>query len=616
VRSDVGVLEVDVDRGAATYPYPLPERLIDQEPPGWGEPAIRTAEWSYAKIQAVPSATVRVRSAEREIASFRWGDLEKSGCLRLSQATVEIVDPGRVWGRVRVIDAGTNEAIPCRVHVQSAAGIPYPPYGHHEHVNGDLFRLVGVDVGGDVRLGRTTHAYVNGEFEGWLPRDESIIDVARGFEYAPVRARVPTPDAGGEIVLTLKRIADPHSHGWYSGDTHVHFQSIEQSHLEAQAEGLDVVNLLATQLGHKFTNNEGFTGEPSIAPNGRSVVFVSSENRSRDHICVLGARRAILPWSTGGPRVAELGGTTDETLAGWADAAHDAGGLIVLAHYSTYAQPEALSLVVTGRADAVEFYNQGPAGQSEYYDLLNAGYALPLVGGTDKMANEVPVGLYRTYAKIHGAFSYASWLEAIRAGRTFMTSGPLLTFAVDGADAGATVQVGAHGRDVEVEASVVSIFPVNALQIVVGGVVAAEALSAKGATHLEWHGRLRIGSDTWIAARCGGPGYATNALRHHIEPPPPGEKPIDFSKAIIAHTAPVYVATGERWDAFDARVIRYLLTAMEGGLEHLRRRATIAREGSTGYAHPGDHRDHLERPYHEAIAALTRRLEQAKGDRT
>src|SRR5437773_3596936 len=71
-RTDVGLLEVDVDRGAATYPYPLPRRLVDPGPPGWGEPAIREAGCSYVKVQAAPSATVRVRRGEIELASFRW----------------------------------------------------------------------------------------------------------------------------------------------------------------------------------------------------------------------------------------------------------------------------------------------------------------------------------------------------------------------------------------------------------------------------------------------------------------------------------------------------------------------------------------------------------------
>jgi hypothetical protein len=608
---DIGELEIDVDRGVASYPYPLPERLVDPQPPGWGEPARRRASPAYVRVQATPSATLRLRDGTGVIDEIRWAEVSARGSVRTDRATLELLDGARSWMRIVVIDEATGQPVACRIHVQSADGVPYPPYGHHEQVNGYLYRLVGVDVGGDVRLGRLTYAYINGTCEGWVPND-AVIDIARGFEYEPVRERIHLLPGQREIVLRLRRWTDMNARGWYSGDTHVHFQSMQQSLLEARAEDLDIVNLLALQLGHAFTNTADLTGGPILSEDGGAVVFVSSENRSRDHICVLGARRPVLPWSTGGPNVGELGGTLDESFAAWADAAHAAGGIVVLAHYSTYAQHEALSLVVTGRADALELYNQGPAGQEEWYALLGAGFRLPVVGGTDKMNNEVPVGLYRTYALIDGAFSYDAWLAAIRAGRTFMTSGPILILRVEDAQPGDTIRT-SRGGSLRVRASVESIFPVNALQIVIGGRVVAEANAPSGSRLLTIDERITIEADTWLAARCGGPGYATNALRHHVEPPPFAEKPIDFSKAIIAHTSPIYITTGEDWQPHDAEMYRYLITAMEGGIEHIRRRATLASRGSTRYAHEGDdHLAYLLHPYEEAIAILTRRL-RARG---
>ena len=61
-----------------------------------------------------------------------------------------------------------------------------------------------------------------------------------------------------------------------------------------------------------------------------------------------------------------------------------------------------------------------PFNHIEYYRYLNCGYRLPLVGGTDKMSNEVPVGLYRTYAYVPDdqEFTYDNWCNAVSAGRT------------------------------------------------------------------------------------------------------------------------------------------------------------------------------------------------------
>ena len=64
---------------------------------------------------------------------------------------------------------------------------------------------------------------------------------------------------------------------------------------------------------------------------------------------------------------------------------------------------------------------QRPMQHAEYYRYLNGGYRLPLVGGTDKMSSEVPVGLYRTYANLGDEpFSFDAWTPArsARAGRS------------------------------------------------------------------------------------------------------------------------------------------------------------------------------------------------------
>ena len=82
-----------------------------------------------------------------------------------------------------------------------------------------------------------------------------------------------------------------------------------------------------------------------------------------------------------------------------------------------------------------------------------------------------------------------------------------------------------------------------------------------------------------------------------------------LSKAIIAHTSPVYVARGAAWDAYDDRVARFLLRSIDGGLEHLCNRATLDLAPSTSYAHgQRDHLAYLERPYLEARAAIERRI--------
>jgi hypothetical protein len=437
-------VEVDVDRGVATYTYPLPERPLDEIDPemaGFGAPPNESASPAYTEIAASPSATVTVRSGESALCDVNWGTLEREGAVERSGVHLELLDPGRNWVRVRVMDSRTGEALPCRIAFHSPEGVPYPPHGHHAPVFSNLDTW-NVDVGGDVRLGQIAYAYIDGTCEGWLPRGRVLVDVACGYEYEPVRQWVEIEPGQQHLALQLDRWIDMNAEGYYSGDTHVHFLSAQGAANEARAEGLNVVNLLQSQWGHLFTNTEEFTGRPHTTKDGQTIVYVSQENRQHmlGHISLLGLKSPVMPWASGGPSEGELGGSLEVTLSHWADAAHAQGGTVILPHIPT-PNGEPAALIATGRLDAVEMLDFLDYEHNEYYRYLNAGYRLPLVGGTDKMSSNTPVGLYRTYARLEEghAFDYDAWCQALRQGRTFPERGaPALV------DRG---RPGARGRD-------------------------------------------------------------------------------------------------------------------------------------------------------------------------
>src|SRR5205814_2181119 len=84
------------------------------------------------------------------------------------------VAPARNWVETVVRDDATGQPVPCRVHFRSTEGVPYQPHGHHGHVNSNLGTWH-VDVGGDLRLGQISYAYVDGRCQGWLPRGRTIV---------------------------------------------------------------------------------------------------------------------------------------------------------------------------------------------------------------------------------------------------------------------------------------------------------------------------------------------------------------------------------------------------------------------------------------------------------
>src|SRR5439155_27089373 len=133
------------------------------------------------------------------------------------------------------------------------------------------------------------------------------------FEYEPLRSRVTIVPGQQELVLRLKRWCDMNAGRWFSGDTHVHFLSTQGSHMEAQGDDLNVVNLLLSQWGHLFTNSEEFTGEPSVSRDGRTIVYASQENRQHmlGHLTLLGLKQPLMPWCSDGPAESEMGGTLE-----------------------------------------------------------------------------------------------------------------------------------------------------------------------------------------------------------------------------------------------------------------------------------------------------------------
>ena len=600
-------MEVNVDRGTATYPYPLPENtpdaFINDDFKGWGEFQNNKSSPAYTEVSATPSATVEVKNQGETLGTVNWGEVEEKGAVQPNERVkVEVIDSGRNWVYTTVIDEDTNKPVPCRIHFRSPHGVPYAPHGHHAHVNSNMGTWH-VDVGGDVRLGQISYAYIDGTCQGWLPRGDVIVDVARGFEYTPLRTTVNIKPGQRELTLRIKRWCNMNAERYFSGDTHVHFLSTQGAHTEAQGEDLGVVNLLLSQWGHLFTNTEEFIGRPTTSADGRSIVYATQENRQHvlGHLTLLGLKEQVAPWCSDGPGEAELGGNMEVTLSHWADACHAQGGTVVLPHIPN-PNCEPATLIATGRVDAVEYLTNAMYGHLEYYRYLNCGYKLPLVGGTDKMTSDVPVGVYRTYVHIpeNEEFNYDNWCKYMSAGNTFLSGGPMIRLSVNGQPIGSTINLPGNGGTVEVEAAADSIFPIHTLQIVQAGRVVASTEENNGTRQLRLKANLKVDKHSWIAARCGGPNYA-QAVPHHD----------GWRRGIIAHTSPIYIAVGGEWWMFDPETANYMLTLIEGGLSYIQQTARHHEHGTVTHHHgEDDHLEFLSRPFQEAREAIHRRMHQ------
>ncbi len=103
-----------------------------------------------------------------------------------------------------------------------------------------------------------------------------------------------------------------------------------------------------------------------------------------------------------------------------------------------------------------------------YYQYLNAGFRIPIVAGTDKMADDIPMGSNRYYACIKSDTTYQAWLVAIKSGHGFITNGPILTFEADGHYPGEVI--GFHEtQKVHAKVTARSVLPFATLEIIVNG---------------------------------------------------------------------------------------------------------------------------------------------------
>lgn len=419
---------------------------------------------------------------------------------------------------VRVIDAATRQTVPVKLHIHGEWGEYLPPVDRHRILNPGFFEDYSVDFRHIVDWSQPARShsctYIRGETLVKLPTGKVYIEVSKGFEIRPVRKAVEVLPDTEEIVIEVEKVLPWREKGWVTADTHVHFLSPVSAMLEGAAEGVNVINLLASQWGELMTNVGDFDGQNTwgsreAGGDGEHLVRVGTENRQHvlGHISLLGYDgRAIAPLTTGGPDESALGDPVDILLTEWARQCRRQGGVVVLPHFPN-PRAEHAAAIVAGDVDAVEmtswdkhYLGIDPYSLSDWYRYLNCGYLVPAVGGTDKMIAATAVGTVRTYARLDPAtpFTYDSWKDAVRRGETFVTYGPLLEFSVDGHPMGSRIAMSANGGSVDVVWEVASVtVPVSRVELVVNGEiresVAVDARAARGA----W--RVKLDHSAWLA---------------------------------------------------------------------------------------------------------------------
>lgn len=558
-------LDVALDMGYVTRSYPEhrleADKWLNEPFKGWGrEPTPEKPEGNFlVEATGTGAASFKVQAEDKKYELSYGEALAKGKASSPEGARIEFCPPHKTWVHVKVVDEETGKLVAVRIRFLGPRGEYLPPCGHPAEVNTNWFE----DEGGNIVLGSETFAYVPGEFQIELPVGDVFVEISKGFEYEPVRRKLAIKAGTRQLTLSIKQFIKMRQQNFVTADTHVHFLSPQTAWLEGQCEGLNLVNLLASQWGKLFTNVGDITGKVSGCSEEDTIVFVGTENRHHllGHLSMLGARgMPVFPMCTGGPSESWFGDPDVRSQLEWAEECRAKGGVVIRPHFP-YPNCEIGADIVLGKVDALEIQYMDLVNNSldsfsirEWYRYLNCGYRVPAVGGTDKMSATTPVGGVRTYAKLAPGdeFSFEHWGEAVRAGRTFTTSGALIGLTAEGREVGEEIRLPAGGGTLAVEVWAVCAQPIHGLELINNGKVIAKTFSQEGSRRLELKENVKIDKSGWLAARC-----FSHYLTRHL-----------YTVPIAAHTSPIYFVVDNQ-EVFNPADAVYIMTLIHGGMEWL-----------------------------------------------
>ncbi len=363
-----------------------------------------------------------------------------------------------------------------------------------------------------------------------LPAGKWRLAVARGIEYQPVFEEFEiAPGKTRSRKVLLRRWVDMPKLGWYSGDDHIHMVRMKPEQNEflmtwARAEDVHVSNTLRMgDLREVYFEQMGY-GKDSRYQQG-DYVLVSGQEDPRMEIHEQG--HAIALNITAPVRDTARYHLYDLVF----DAVHAQGGLAGYAHFAwapayaqsrreeTYAIWDATINVVRDKVDFLEILQFRQLGLDDYYDFLNLGYKLTASAGSDLPWGNT-IGEVRMYVYTGEAFSADAWFAAMKAGRTFVTNGPMIELTVDNAILGDELKL-AGNASLRIQARAwapASIGAPKTLELVAQGEVIRSAESdSPDKEELKIDLILKAEASQWIAAR------------------------VKAHNGALAHTSPVFV---------------------------------------------------------------------------
>ncbi|MCA8991351.1 MAG: CehA/McbA family metallohydrolase [Planctomycetaceae bacterium] len=372
-----------------------------------------------------------------------------------------------------------------------------------------------------------------------LPSGIYHLTVERGKEYFPATDRIEVGDTAAEVTIRLKRWINMAKCGYFSGEMHLH-RTLEELNTVVLAEDLNVAFPLTyweTRAGAPpSSGNKNIGGEIpdeliTIDPthvvwprNTEYEIFTVGEKRHTlgalfllNHKSVL--QRGVPPWGPIAEQARDEGAFFDMDKLAWPFSATlpvtVPGAMYELSNNHVWRTEFGFRQWTTPAAP----YLQPPFGGTQgnerdwllytlgmYYTLLNSGEKVMPIAGTANGVHPVPAGFSRVYVKLDGEFSYEKWLEGLRAGRSFVTTGPMLFAKLNHQDAGSTVELPSESV-LRLSFTVVSEQPVTFCELIYNGIPKVTLMGRNskklpdGSFEMQVEIPVQLAESGWVALR-------------------------------------------------------------------------------------------------------------------
>jgi TolB protein len=385
--------------------------------------------------------------------------------------------------------------------------------------------------------------YSAGAVDLTVPAGPVTVTAVRGLATPAVTRTVP-PETG-TVELAMTQVWDAAANGWMAGEHHFHLNYGGPYRLEpedltpmALGEDMDVLTPLLANLHTRFEDQPLWSWH---ALERKPYLAFSQEVRAHffGHLGLIGTGELFWPWIWG-PGY-EIYSRDDRPNREALEFGRRQGGFTMYVHpvarSNPFAGPEYPTIPTGFIADAVQGFVDGielaclwsdELGTADlWYRILNFGIPLAPSAGTDVMNNlyrTMAVGTTRVYVRSDSSLGFRGYLDGLKAGRSFVTTGPMLDFKV------ATTRPGdvlpATPRKVAWSVDLASANAVERLQLIVNGAVVDSTSGVATGGSKQWSGSLTLPTGGWIAVRA--VGGATD------------QWPAMDSYA-FAHTAPIWI---------------------------------------------------------------------------